>query len=136
MQQFNKSTVVGKMQGFSCQTKHIYTVPEIKRIKTLFLEGKTTEEITKLIRLHNSQSVARLISRLIKKEELVLEIDLKFINTETLNSILNQFKTPYKITKSFGKGWVICNNNIVIQELSSHPYTAYKKLQEFLIYHV
>lgn len=134
MQQFIKSAVVGKMQSFSYQTKHIYTVSEIKRIKGLFLEGKNPEEITKLLQLNNSQSVTRLISRLIKKRELMLEIDLKFINTETLNSILNQFKTNYKITKSFGKGWVIHNDNLIIKELGSYPYSAYKKLQEFMIF--
>lgn len=118
---------IGQMMPLPSQPRKFFGHHHISQVKTLFLEGKTPEEIAR--KLNKSViSINSLIKRLIKTGQIQLEIPVSQITTEFLNSLIN---TPYQVTKVFGEGWVISENNVILLHLGSYPYSAYKQVLSF-----
>jgi hypothetical protein len=130
MQQLKiKGYPVGSMVNFTPHPQETskFKIPQIEIIKSLFLEGKTPEEIGRTLHISGTLIHQR-IKLLIKQGSLVPEIPLNQITTEFLNDLL---PSPYKVTKVFGKGWVLSDRQVAILELGNYPYSAYKQVLIF-----
>jgi hypothetical protein len=130
MQQLKiKGYSVGYMVNFAQppQETNKFKIPQIEIIKSLFLEGKTPEEIGRKLQV-SGMSVHQRIKLLIKQHSLVPEIPLNQITTEFLNNLL---PSPYKVTKVFGKGWVLSDRQVICLELGNYPYSVYKQVLNF-----
>lgn len=118
---------IGQMTALPSQPREFFCINQITSVKSLFLKGETPEQIARSLN-KSVNSINSLIKRLIKTGQIKTEIPLTKITTEFLNSLIN---SPYQITKVFGKGWIISENNVIILELGSYPYSAYKQVLSF-----
>lgn len=113
-------------------TFHVYKLPEIRKVRELFLQGFSPLEIGRETMI-NPVSIERLISRLIKQKKIQLDVTLNEITTGFLNNLLTNKLPQYHVTKIFGEGWCIfTKDNKLVKKLGSYKYSVYKQVEKFI----